>query len=215
MNNNYYLGVVVAVEDHELLQNSKEHREIVADVPGIMEGILAYPKSSELDEPKVGDPVILECLDPLYKSYFTYYKLKENNFIGIRAAGKMISITPDDITIGIFDKDCDYKDGEIPECKTKVVIDADGNINIESAGTIDVNSKGEISIESEKTIDLKAGGDITIDGGGNTIVMKNGDLETSGGMPGTPGPEGGFCGIPLCPFTGAAHLTTKITGMRP
>ena len=190
MNNNYYLGIVVAVDNHELLKKSKEHREVVVDVPGVMEGILAYPKSCELDEPKVGDPVILECLDQMYKSYFTYYKLKENNFIGIRAAGKCISITPDTITIGVFDKDSAYKDDETPKMKTKVVIDSDGNVSVESAGKIDI----------------KADDDISIDGGGNNITISNAIFKTNGGVSNADG-QGGFCGIPICPFTGAPHVS--------
>lgn len=198
MNNNYYIGVVTAVDNHELLTKDKEFREIVADIPGIMQNILAYPKSSDLDEPKVGDPVILECLDPTYKSYFTYYKLKENNFIGIRAAGKMISVTPDNITIGIFNKDTEYKDEEVPECKTKIVIDSEGNIEVTSESEIKVN----------------AGGNISIDGGGNDITIGNATLKTNNGTPGQPGTFGGFCGIPTCPFTGAPHLTTDITNIQ-
>lgn len=205
MNNNYYLGVVVAVDNHELLTKSKEHREIVADVPGVIEGILAYPKSSELDEPKVGDPVILECLDPIHNSYFTYYKLKENNFIGIRAAGKMISITPDDITIGIFDKESSYKDNEVPEAKTIIKIDAEGNIKVVSEGEINVNSGGNVNIETS--------GNISIDAGNNEVSLKNvSSLKTSGGQSIANG-TGGFCGIPICPFTGATHVSNEITGI--
>ena len=196
MNNNYYLGIVVAVDNHELLKKSKEHREVVVDVPGVMEGILAYPKSCELDEPKVGDPVILECLDQMYKSYFTYYKLKENNFIGIRAAGKCISITPDTITIGVFDKDSVYKDDETPKMKTKVVIDSDGNVSVESAGKIDI----------------KADDDISIDGGGNNITISNATFKTNGGVSNADG-QGGFCGIPICPFTGAPHVSSTINNI--
>ena len=196
MNNNYYLGIVVAVDNHELLKKSKEHREVVVDVPGVMEGILAYPKSCELDEPKVGDPVILECLDQMYKSYFTYYKLKENNFIGIRAAGKCISITPDTITIGVFDKNSTYKDDETPKMKTKVVIDSDGNVSVESAGKIDI----------------KADDDISIDGGGNNITISNATFKTNGGVSNADG-QGGFCGIPICPFTGAPHVSSTINNI--
>lgn len=205
MNNNYYLGIVVAVDNHELLTKSKEHREIVADVPGVIEGILAYPKSSELDEPKVGDPVILECLDPIHNSYFTYYKLKENNFIGIRAAGKMISITPDNITIGIFDKDTSYSDDEIPESKTTIKIDSDGNIEVVSENNIHVTSNNNINIESK--------GNISIDAGNNEVSLKNiSSLKTAGGQSVANG-IGGFCGIPICPFTGAAHVSNEITGI--
>lgn len=204
MNNNYYLGVVTAVENHELLTKPKEYREVVVDIPGVMENILAYPKSCELDEPKVGDPVILECLDPIYKSYFTYYKLKENNFLGIRAAGKCISITPETITIGIFDKDTEYKDSEVPEMKTKITIDSDGNIDIQSTGTVSVNSGDSINIKSE--------GDININGGGNNVTISNATLKTKGGTATATG-EGGFCGIPICPFTGAPHVTTDITNI--
>lgn len=196
MNNNYYLGIVVAVDNHKLLKKSKEHREVIVDVPGVMEGILAYPKSCELDEPKVGDPVILECLDQMYKSYFTYYKLKENNFIGIRAAGKCISITPDTITIGVFDKDSEYKDDETPKMKTKVVIDSDGNVSVESAGKIDI----------------KADDDISIDGGGNNITISNATFKTNGGVSNADG-QGGFCGIPICPFTGAPHVSSTINNI--
>ena len=100
----YYLGVVKNIIEDEDNGITKEYGIIEADIPGVIQGIRAFPKRNELNEPKPGDAILLLCLDPILNSYWIYERIKENDFIGIRAAGKMIDITPDYISIGIFDK---------------------------------------------------------------------------------------------------------------
>ena len=110
----YFIGTVVAIdkEDNDKLKNTREYHEIIVDIPGVIQGVKAFPEMSELDEPKIGDQVLLLSLDPLYNSYFIYRKLKENDFIGFRASGKIVDITPDAITIGVFEEITDYGNDE-------------------------------------------------------------------------------------------------------
>ena len=80
--------------------------------------------------------VVLLELDPTYKSYYLYEKLKENNFIGIRSRGKMIKMTKSELTIGIFDPTSEYNDKQekdtTPEPTSWIKIDKSGNINIKN-----------------------------------------------------------------------------------
>lgn len=223
----FYLGVVTGFKEG----TEKEEHIITADIPGIATDIIAYPLGNAADEPKSGDNIILICLDPVYQSYYVYQKLKESNFIGYRSSGKMIDITPDSVTIGIFDPEAEYKDGERPETTSSIVIDKDNNITITGAnisinvedGSCDitadtcniyssecnveadnVNLKGVTKIEGD-TIDLK--GVTTIDG--NTTI-KGGTLQANGTA--APTGSGPFCGIPVCPFTGAPHVGNIVQG---
>lgn len=231
----FYLGVVTGFKE----ETEKEEHIITADIPGIATDIIAYPLGNAADEPKINDNIILICLDPVYQSYFVYIKLKENNFIGYRSSGKMIDITPDSVTIGIFDPEAEYKDEERPETTSSIVIDKDNNITITGANisiTVEdgecnvkadkcnieatsecniktgdcnveadnVNLKGVTKIEGD-TIDFK--GITTIDG--NTTI-KGGTLQANGTA--APSGSGPFCGIPVCPFTGAPHVGNIVQG---
>jgi hypothetical protein len=223
----FYLGVITGFKEG----CEKEEHIITADIPGIATDIEAYPLGNAADEPKINDNVILICLDPIYQSYYVYIKLKESNFIGYRSSGKMIDITPDSVTIGIFDPETEYKDNERPETTSSIVIDKDNNITITGAnisitvedGNCDVkadkcnvsasdctveadnvNIKGVTKIEGD-TIDLK--GVTTIDG--NTTI-KGGMLQANGTA--APTGSGPFCGIPVCPFTGAPHVGNIVQG---
>ena len=138
-NTNYYIGTI-----SEILQDEKEDRIVLVTIPGVISNVKAYPKSSELDEAKVGDPVLLLDLDPIFHSYFIYEKLKENRFIGFRASGKMVSITPENIKIAVYDEHADFRDSEEPSenhIKAQIIIDKDGNISIESSGEIGIYGK--------------------------------------------------------------------------
>jgi hypothetical protein len=186
------------IEENDL---TKEYGIIEADIPGVIQGIQAFPKRNELDEPKPGDAILLLCLDPILNSYWIYEKIKENDFIGIRAAGKMIDITPDHISIGIFDKDTEYKDDERPEMKTYVKIDSEGNIEIKTEGNTEIKTDGDTKIESSGETEIKATGGCTIDS--PDVKIKGGKL-TVNGQAGA-NPNGPFCALPNCLFTGASH----------
>jgi hypothetical protein len=222
----FYLGVVTGFKEG----TEKEEHIITADIPGVAEDIIAYPYPFT-DEPKVNDNVILISLDPIYQSFYTYVKLKESNFLGFRASGKMIDITPDSVTIGIFDPEVEYKDNERPETTSSIVIDKDNNITITGAnitvnvedGNCEVNadkcnvSASDCTVKADKinlegvtkiegdTIDVK--GVTTIDG--NTTI-KGGTLQANGTA--APTGSGPFCGIPVCPFTGAPHVGNIVQG---
>ena len=203
----YYLGVVKNIIEEDDI--TKEYGIIEADIPGVIQGIRAFPKRNELDEPKVGDAILLLCLDPILNSYWIYEKIKENDFIGIRAAGKMIDITPDSISIGIFDKDAEYKEDERPEMKTYVKIDSEGNMEIKTEGNTcieikgdaEIKTDGDTKIESSGETEIKATGGCTIDS--PDVKIKGGKL-TVNGQAGA-NPNGPFCALPNCLFTGASH----------
>lgn len=172
----YFLGTVVGIskDDNEKLKNTREYHEILVDIPGVIQGVKAFPEMNELDEPKVGDQVLLLSLDPLYNSYFVYRKLKENDFIGFRASGKMIDITPDYITVGVFKEDLvDYPndahwDGD------KINDAHITSLTIDNKGTITVEAAKDNGDEGNLKVYLKGKTDITIDGdGGNNIEISN------------------------------------------
>jgi len=218
----FYLGVVTGFKEG----TEKEEHIVTADIPGIAENITAYPLGNSADEPKINDNIILICLDPVYQSYYVYIKLKENNFIGYRSSGKMVDITPDSITIGIFDPEAEYKDEERPETTSSIVIDKENNISITGANISITVEDGECNvkadtcnIEATSECNIKAGdcnveadnvnlkGVTTIDG--NTTI-KGGTLQANGTA--APSGSGPFCGIPVCPFTGAPHVGNIVQG---
>ena len=218
----FYLGVVTGFKE----ETEKEEHIITADIPGIATDIIAYPLGNAADEPKINDNIILICLDPVYQSYFVYIKLKENNFIGYRSSGKMIDITPDSVTIGIFDPEAEYKDEERPETTSSIVIDKDNNITITGANISITVEDGECNVKADKCnieatseCNIKTGdcnveadnvdfrGITTIDG--NTTI-KGGTLQANGTA--APTGSGPFCGIPVCPFTGAPHVGNIVQG---
>lgn len=137
---NFYIGVISEVPE----SSERELKIVKVDIPGVISGATAYPKCSELDEAKIGDSVLVLDIDPVFHSYFIYEKLKENEFIGFRSSGKMVSITPDDIKISVYDKDAFYLDSEEPDrefIKAQITIDNDGNVSIESSGTVGIYGK--------------------------------------------------------------------------
>lgn len=202
----YYLGVVKNIIEEDGI--TKEYGIIEADIPGVIQGIRAFPKRNELNEPKPGDAILLLCLDPILNSYWIYEKIKENDFIGIRAAGKMIDITPDYISIGIFDKDSGYKEDERPEMKTYVKLDSEGNLEIKTSGNTSIEVKGNTNIETSGTTDIKSNGACTID---SPDVKVTGGKLTVNGQAGA-NPNGPFCALPNCLFTGVSHSIGTVTG---
>lgn len=135
----FYIGEVIEVCSDE---HSKEHHLIKAKVPGVFDEIRAYPKAGELDEPCVGDQVLLLCLDPYWFSYFIYSKLKESDFIGFRSSGKMLDITPDAMTLSVYGEEQNTHLVERPrkDIKSYIEMEDSGNINIYAKDTIEVNN---------------------------------------------------------------------------
>ena len=101
---NFYLGTVASVP-------KDGNFEIVADIPGVIRGVKAFPLRGDCDEPKPGDAIILLGLDPEYNSYYLYWKLKENDFTGFRAYGKEISIEEEALVIRSYSGE-NSEDGE-------------------------------------------------------------------------------------------------------
>lgn len=169
----YYTGTVVEVLDKVLY-------EIKVDIPGIKSGVKAFPFRGEVDEPRVGDFVLLKCLDPVFQSYYLYQKIKENDYIGFRSNGKMVDITPDYIKVAIFDPGTEYNDPDNnprPEPTDWVTIDKDGNldINMRSNVTINIGKNCDITINGETNVELVGssviqGSDITLKGPGTLTV---------------------------------------------
>lgn len=175
----YFLGTVVEIEDPVLYK-------INVDIPGQFDSVPAFPVRGEIDEPKVGDLVMLLSFDPIYHSYFLYHKLKENDFIGFRSNGKMIDITPDYLQICTFDPDTEYTDGEQgkeyrPEPLDWIKIDSEGNLDmyLRKDNTAKIDGNGTIEVTGD--IEIKIGGNATITISGNAEIKVDGDtkLETS------------------------------------
>lgn len=182
-----YLGVV-----SKILGDTEEERlefRIEADIPGVIKGINAFPRRDVLDEPKVGDPIILMSLDPEYNSYYLYWKLKENDFTGFRACGKEFSITPDHILIEVYDKktwekpdDRKYEDGEeITNSKQELI----SSIEMKDSGEITMKNKMETTVTIKDTGDVEVltkGHNMTVNLGGGTITLANGTVVFRGGF---------------------------------
>ena len=217
MERNTFFGVVSKVLNPDTY-------EIEIDIPGENERLRAFPKRSEVDEPRVGDHVLLTEFDPLYHTYYIYEKIKENDFIGIRSRGKIVKINKDKVVIGIMKVDSnnykpkkrfpdtfkgdewyDDKSGVSPikddMITSWISIDKDGNLEIMMEKDSNITIKGDCNIKVEGSTELNCP-DVTITGG--TLKTKGGTAVSNG--------MGGFCGLPNCLLTSAPHVTTEITG---
>ena len=206
----YYLGVVKNIIEDKDNGITKEYGIIEADIPGVIQGIRAFPKRNELNEPKEGDAILLLCLDPILNSYWIYERIKENDFIGIRAAGKMIDIAPDYISIGVFDKAV-YEEDERPEMKTYVKLDSEGNLEIKTSGNTCIEVKGNTEIKTEGNTNIETSGP------NGSCTINSPDVKVTGGkltVNGQAGanPNGPFCALPNCLFTGVSHSIGTVTG---
>jgi hypothetical protein len=233
---NYYIGTITYVEEDplELLDKDKLFHEVLVSVPGVFEFVKAYPSRNQLDEPKVGDLVIVCAWDPTFNSYCTYEKLKENDFVGFRAHGKMVHIDHDKITVGVFDEETEYKDEEAPDVSklAHLEMDKEGNITVHAAKNITVNGDADctITIKGNNTVTINGNSEIEVGGNLSAKVSGSADINVSGSTKLTspdvtvtggqltvngscaPTGSGGFCGIPVCPLTGSPHIGTIISG---
>ena len=234
---NYYIGTITYVESDPLglLTKDKLYHEAVVSVPGVFENVLAFPARTNLDEPKVGDLVVVCSWDPVYNSYCTYEKLKENDFVGFRAHGKMVQITHDKIVAGVFDESEQYKDDDVPDVSklAHLEMDKEGNITVHAAKNITVNGDADctITIKGNNTVTINGNNTVKIDGnsdievGGNLSAKVSGsaDINVSGSTKLTspdvtvtggkmtikgqaiPDMNGPWCPIPKCIFSNAPH----------
>lgn len=188
MSEKIFTGTITEIIDPVLYQ-------IKVNIPGIVEDILAFPMRGEIDEPRVGDFVLLRSLDPVFNSYFLYQRLKENDHIGFRSNGKMVDITPDYITIGIFDPSIEYndvsQDGKYrPEVTDWIRIDKSGNldVNLRSNSTIkifgdsgiEISGKSDIKVTGDSSVVLEANSKVNISGNSEIKVGGNCNLDVSG-----------------------------------
>lgn len=232
---NYYIGVISKIIDPDLYT-------IEVEIPEENMELKAFPIRGELDEPRVGDVVILRELDPVYHSYYLYEKLKENPFIGIRSRGKVVKMSVDDVTIGIFDPSdeawYDANDGvdPTPAPTSWIKIDSEGNIDVMAEGNQNINITGDSTVkvggnstvEVSGNVQVKVSGDANVEVSGNTTVKSpnvkvesSGTIELTGGgeiktgpsAPGAPSTTGPFNCIPNCIFSGVPHCTSSHSGI--
>lgn len=200
----FYLGSV-----HEVID--RVTYEITADIPGVAQEVKAYPWSrGEMDEPVAGNLIYLIALDPVYHSVYLYMKAKENDFIGIRSNGKMIDITPDYISMGVYETDTTSKDGERPDLsKSYCKMDSEGNIEIMATGNEKITIKGNVNVEVSGNADIKVSGKTTIDS--PEVNITGGKLTTPNGGNAVANGMGGFCGVKNCIFSGVPHISNEIS----
>lgn len=232
---NYYIGTITYVEEDplELLDKDKLFHEVLVSVPGVFEFVKAYPSRNQLDEPKVGDLVIVCAWDPTFNSYCTYEKLKENDFVGFRAHGKMVHIDHDKITVGVFDEETEYKDEEAPDVSklAHIEMDKEGNITVHAAKNITVNGDADCTITIKGNNTVKIDGNSSLEVGGNLSAKVSGsaDINVSGSTKltspdvtitggkinirgqATPDMNGPFCALKNCVFSGAPQSGSMST----
>ena len=211
---NYYTGTIVEVVDPVLYQ-------IKVDVPGINKELPAFPMRGEIDEPRVGDFVLLYCFDPIYNSYMLYHKIKENDFIGFRSNGKMIDVTPDYIQLSIFDPSVEYyddknKSSHRPEPTDWIKLDKDGNLDVSLRSNSVINITGNSTVKIGGNSKIEVSGNCDIDASGNT-TLNSPKVTITGGqvvMTGKSNTDlnGPFNAIPMCPFSGAPHCGSTVLG---
>jgi hypothetical protein len=185
---NYYIGTITYVESDPLglLTKDKLYHEAVVSVPGVFESVLAFPARTNLDEPKVGDLVVVCSWDPVYNSYCTYEKLKENDFVGFRAHGKMVQINHEKVVVGVFDESTEYKDDDVPDVSpiAHLEMDKSGNITVHAAQNITVNGDADctITIKGNNTVTINGNNTVKIDGNSSLEVGGNLEAKVSGNM---------------------------------
>lgn len=197
---NYYLGTITQVLDPDFYH-------VKIDIPGLAREVEAFPIRGELDEPREGDQVLVRDVDPVYHSFYLYSEIKDDGFIGVRSRGKMIHITEDEITIGIFDPEEKYEKNadELPEITTWVKIDKKGNLEISTEKDITVNADGKVNINAQKSIEIKSESTLTIDSPSTKLT---GGTLTTNGIPQFPSlVHGPYCSISRCPLLGVPHGT--------
>lgn len=189
----YYTGTIIEIIDPVLY-------EIKVDIPGIVSGVKAFPMRGEVDEPRVGDFVLLRSLDPIFQSYYLYQKIKENDFIGFRSNGKMVDITPDYIQLAIFEPDEGNKawndisengssddegrtvGGYRPEVTDWIKLDKEGNLSVflRANSKAVITGDSEVSIEGASKVSIKGDSEVSIEGASKVSIKGDSNVEVSG-----------------------------------
>lgn len=214
----YYIGTVTYVENDPLglLKKDRLYHEAVVAVPGVFENVLAFPARTNLDEPKVGDLVVVCAWDPVYNSYCTYEKLKEDKFVGFRASGKMVQITDEKIVVGVFDEGKEYKDDEAPETNiAHLEMDKNGNIEVHAAKNITIEGGANCTITIKGNAEINVNGNLCADVKGSTELSCP-DVTVTGGTLTIKGQasvdmQGPFCGLKNCVFSGCPQTGSLTT----
>lgn len=229
-NTQFYLGEIIDVLRNDDGKNYSY--SIKFTVRGFIDEALAYPFRDTSDEPVIGEKVLVYNLDSIFGSAYLYAKLKEDDFIGIRSNGKMISVTDESIDI-FCHTGRDGQDGNhivglhlnddgtmtLNNNKSYIDINEDGLV-LRTEGSdqeIIVDSSSNISIITKGNIDIKSEGNITIDSEGTTtikseniVVSPGSTLTTSGNPTVSPTGTGPFCAIKVCPYSGMPHVGNVI-----
>ena len=201
METKYYIGQITSVNNDYSEVNGEDgllkrnYQQIVATIPGFIERVVAMPIKGMNDEPKVGDTVLLYCLDPIFHSHYIYQVLKENDFIGIRAAGKLVEIAEDKVRIAVYEKDMEYKEDDVPGSENE----ADRKERLKASITL--KEDGSIEIYSEKGITISNG----------TPMPQIEVPEDGADLPEVGANNGPFNAICQCPYLGILHSSNTIT----
>lgn len=152
-------------------------------IPNVIEDALAYPIDT-FDEPNIGDPVEVTRLEDRFGESYTYKKLRLKNHTRLKLQNSIIDIFNNHIEI--------HAGGG----QSKIIVNDDGSIIMEAAKEVTIKTE-TAKLEVKDTLELTGGG----------------TLKT--GQPGTAGANntGAFCGIPVCPLTGAPHGSQEVKGI--
>lgn len=135
-NPQFLIGEVTQVE-------SKEFHIIKFKVDRYIDGQLAYPLGV-VDEPVVGDEILLIELDPIFKTAYYYFKKKNDEHIQFRYKGKSISILDSSVEIKSKESSIVLKDnGDVDVNGTNVTVQGE---------KININGSSEVKVSGTSTI---------------------------------------------------------------
>lgn len=196
---NFMFGHVTSVED--------DHKFIIKfTTENYIEDAIAYPIDT-FDEPNVGDPVWIIQIETVFGYSFMWKKLRLFDYTRLKLLESKIIIHHDHILVQAGGGDGD------PDGKSYVRLNNDGTIIVKSMNSVTVETpemhvKGTTKIDIETPdYDLKGKDTIDIEGGNITVTGKS--FKTKAGTC-TPTGSGGFCAIPVCPLSGAVHISNEI-----
>ena len=84
----------------------------------------------------------------------------------------------------------------------------DGKVTLETPEAVSVKTKKGVSVEASENLEVTASKELTLSAQKTTLT--GGQLTCKGTA--TPSGRGPFCGIAVCPFTGALQTGTDISG---
>lgn len=156
-------------------------------IDNYIEDAIAYPIDT-FDEPNEGDPIQVYEIESILGWSFVYKKQRQLDHTRMKLKDSLVDIYEDHVEVHAGDT------------KSVVKVNADGSLTIVTNSSVSIET-GEASIKATKA---------TIEA--NDVNITGGNLTTVNGGTATPNGQGGFCGIPVCPLTGAPHIGNKISG---